>query len=254
MKDDTKAILEDMLRTLQEGQASKSEPSYEGLYLLAANDQYLGEITENSTDQGSLSNPYGPYGSPYSPTSIFNEYSEYGSSYGNQSIRNPYCSTPPSVYRAGRRIAPVSSNPYIHDRIDARLFLSLLKRDIRRIIKSPQSLQGIEALRSLGRAYIEAGDGQLLGSLVPDRYSQDSVFNPYGPYGNRYSPASIFNKYSRYGDRFGQYSAGNPNSNIPPRVFINGDFVTYITENARLKPRVSISELLKWAEKHVSRW
>ena len=44
-----------------------------------------------------------------------------------------------------------------------------------------------------------SGSGQYLGELSQNRYSPDSVSNPYGNYGSRYSPTSINNPYSPYG-------------------------------------------------------
>ena len=44
--------------------------------------------------------------------------------------------------------------------------------------------------------------GTYLGELSTNRYSPDSVSNPYGRYGSRYSPDSINNPYSQWG-RYG---------------------------------------------------
>lgn len=41
--------------------------------------------------------------------------------------------------------------------------------------------------------------GKYLGELSSDRYSPDSVSNPYGRFGSRYSPDSINNIHGPYG-------------------------------------------------------
>ena len=35
--------------------------------------------------------------------------------------------------------------------------------------------------------YLEAADGQFLGTLKPNRYDSESIFNPYGAFGSQYS-------------------------------------------------------------------
>lgn len=46
---------------------------------------------------------------------------------------------------------------------------------------------------------IYAGDGTYLGELSSNRYSLDSISNPYGLYGSKYSIDSINNPYGLYG-------------------------------------------------------
>ncbi len=255
MSDDSaKLILQDMLSSLGAAQAAAAQPSYEGVYLLGADKRFLGEVSTDPYRSDSLSNPYGPFGNPYSPTSIFNQYGAYGSPYGALSLRNPYTSTPPNLCRAGNEIAPVSANPFIRNRIETSVFLALLKTNISRLINAPLDVRGLDGLRQMSRGYVAAGDGQLLGALVSDRYAQDSIFNEYGPYGSRHSPTSLFNHYSEYGSRYGRYSAMNPYASSPPQAFINGSFAAYVTSNIGLKPRVSVEELKSWAQKNVPRW
>lgn len=256
MPDDAEGLLQDMIRALQNQRVLTGEPSYEGLYLLAENGQYLGEVTTNRDEETSLLNSYGPYGSRYSDTSIFNPYSEYGSRYGANSVNNPYASLPPKLYRAGRAVVPVSKNPYISDRVDADVFTRLLHHDVDRLL-APGGLagiQGISGIQGMSRGHLEAQDGRLLGSLKPDRYDSDSVFNTYGPYGSKYSGTSIFNPYSPYGDRYSNLSARNPRATNPPRALVEGEFRAFVTINLALTPRIAPDELLKWAERHVRRW
>jgi len=57
--------------------------------------EYLGKLSSNPYDADSTSNPYGQYGSQYSPNSIHNPYGEYGSPYSNKSPNNPYATEAP---------------------------------------------------------------------------------------------------------------------------------------------------------------
>lgn len=59
--------------------------------------EYLGNLSKNSYDVNSVSNPYGPHGSEFSPTSINNPYSPYGSPYSNRSVNNPYATQAPII-------------------------------------------------------------------------------------------------------------------------------------------------------------
>ena len=63
--------------------------------IIAADGQYLGRLSANPYERDSVSNPFGPYGSRYSPTSINNPYSQYGSPYSPISPNNPYATKPP---------------------------------------------------------------------------------------------------------------------------------------------------------------
>ena len=49
-------------------------------------------------DSASIANPYGRYGSRYSPDSVNNPYGRFGSPYSPDSATNPYALTPPSIY------------------------------------------------------------------------------------------------------------------------------------------------------------
>ena len=59
--------------------------------------KYQGNLSANPYDHNSTSNPYGQYGSKYSPDSINNPYGQYGSPYSNDSANNPYATNPPSI-------------------------------------------------------------------------------------------------------------------------------------------------------------
>ena len=75
--------------------------------------EYLGELSSNSYDSDSVSNPYGEHGSEYSSESINNPYGQYGSPYSSKSVNNPYATDTPKLYsQDGKYLGKVSSNSY----------------------------------------------------------------------------------------------------------------------------------------------
>jgi hypothetical protein len=81
------------------------------------------------------------------------------------------------------------------------------------------------------------GDGSFLGVATSDRYDQQSICNPYGPYGSKYNE-SIFNVYGTYGGRYSDVGAYNPRATNPPYVVDRGQVVAFITKNTKIQPRV----------------
>ena len=247
--DESKALLEKMLQELYATAAAGTSTTGDS-YLVAADKQYLGRITDNIYDTESILNTYGPYGSAYSTTSIFNAYSPYGSQYGAYSLNNPYCQSPPQLILRGKFVGNVSANAYVQNRISNEDFLAALKHDLRSLLRG-EVPRGGGAKRD--GVYIQAQDGQFLGRLNPNRYDQQSIFNKFGPYGNKFSNTSIFNKFSNYGGQFSQLSPYNRLSRTPPQILNSGMFVAHLTVNAMMTPRVDPSEVFDWAEKNVQR-
>ncbi len=247
--DETKELLEKMLQALYAKSAAEQSAEATGdSYLIAADKQYLGRITENVYDQQSILNTYGPFGSLYSSTSIFNEYSQYGGQYGVFSLNNPYCQSPPQLFLRGRFVGNVSANQYVPNRISNKAFLAALKHDIRALLRGEMPKDG--GIKREG-IYLQAQDGQFLGNLNPNRFDQDSISNKFSPYGNKFSQTSIFNKFSTYGGQFSQLSPFNRISNTPPRILDGGKFVAYLTVNTMKTPRVDPNEVMEWAERNV---
>lgn len=249
-EDQTKELLEKMLADLYAKQTTGVSPGGDS-YLAAQDGQFLGRITDNQYDNQSIVNKYGPYGSQYSTTSIWNEYSPYGSPYGRNSINNPYCSTPPKLVVSGRLLGFVTKNPYVTNAIPTEGFLFTLKNDIRSLLAGQIVLNQVQARQMSGDSFIQAGDGSFLGSLRPNRYDQDSIFNPYGPYGSRYSQTCIFNRYGQYGGRYSRLSPFNPHTSTPPQIYHGGKAIAYLTVNTRLKPRIHPDEIMDWASQNV---
>ena len=250
-KDNTKDLLEQILAELYERQVADGQ-STGASYLEAQNSQFLGKIVPNRYDRQSILNKYGPYGSSYSATSIFNKYSDYGSRYGNNSVNNPYCTTPPRLIIDGRLLGYVTVNRYVREGIPTDAFLYTLRNDLVGLLAG--RISGSEnEVRQLNReSYIEAGDGNFLGKLNPNRFDEESIFNRFSVYGNQFSPSSIFNKFSTYGNQFNALSPYNQFSTNPPRLYVRGEFVAYLTKNQTMRPRVDPDELLNWAEQNVS--
>lgn len=125
--DRTKELLEQLVAELHAEEQTVRPASTGDAYLLAGDGQYLGKITSDRSDPDALTNPYGRYGSHYSPYSIFNPSSPYGSSEGAFSIHNPHCATPPQLYLNGIPARRVTANKELPDAIDSELFLRQLK-------------------------------------------------------------------------------------------------------------------------------
>lgn len=103
-------------------------PRLLGMHLYADDGTFLGVINKNRFDQTSLTNEYGPYGSPYSQTSIFNQYGQYGSEYSRLSPFNPYTTTPPHFQDAsGRHMGRLSVNKFLDNCYDTSEFVTWLK-------------------------------------------------------------------------------------------------------------------------------
>ena len=127
--DRTKELLEQLVAELHAEEQTVRPASMGDAYLLAGDGQYLGKITSDRSDPDALTNPYGRYGSRYSPLSIFNHSSPYGSREGAFSIHNPHCTTPPELYLQGKAAGRVTANKELPDAIDSEKFLSQLETD-----------------------------------------------------------------------------------------------------------------------------
>jgi hypothetical protein len=250
--DETRELLEKVLSDLYKKQSA--QPPLARSYLQGQDGQFLGEISSNRYSSDSILNQYGPYGSQYSSTSIFNQYSPYGSPYGQFSINNPYSTTPPKLFINGQFKGHVSKNQYVPNQIPTEGFLYTLEHDVEALQRGELIQNETEARKIAGDSFIVAEDGTFLGSLKPNRYDEDSIFNRYGPYGSRYSATSIFNRYGTYGGRYSALSPFNPYTTTPPKVFRKREFAGYLTTNKSLHPRIEPDLIMDWAVSHVSKY
>ena len=250
-KDNTKGILSEILADLYK-QQGVSEYSTKNSYIISQDGQYLGKLTTNKYDNDSIMNIYGPYGSKYSHTSLFNQYSKYGGQYGQFSPNNPYCTQPPKLFINGNFTAYISDNKYIQPRISSDVFFYNLQNNFQNFLQG-QIIESENDLRKINmESFIEAHDGTYLGSLVPNQFNKNSIFNQFSPYGSQFSQTSIFNQFSPYGSQFSQLSPYNQFSRTPPKIHCKGKFVAYLTTNFTIQPRIDPGELLGWSKENIN--
>ncbi len=85
---------------------------------------------------------------------------------------------------------------------------------------------------------VSGDDDEFLGSLT-NQFDPLSVLNPSGRHGSPFSATSMYNPFSDYGSQFLPLSAFNRFSTTPPRLFVNGFFVAFVSKNTSiLTPRV----------------
>jgi hypothetical protein len=100
-----------------------------------------------------------------------------------------------------------------------------------------------------------------LGKLNGSDYDTESIWNPYGTYGNKYSSKSIWNEYGSYGSEYGSNSPFNPYALDPPVIVDeDGNFYGYFTINQYKSERADfelVSTIYKYYDMirdDVSRW
>jgi hypothetical protein len=89
-----------------------------------------------------------------------------------------------------------------------------------------------------------AADGQYLGKVICSHFDQDSIFNPFGPYGSRFSSTSIWNQFGSYGGRFSSNSPFNQFTGTPPEMVADSVAIGYLTVNQFLTPRLDPTTLI----------
>ena len=97
-----------------------------GCTLVAADGTLLGTFSRDRSDEESLADPAGPYGSPAAEGSIFNVAGPYGSATSPLSPFDPTSTTAPRIERDGEVVAYLSANPEIPGRVDPNELLSWL--------------------------------------------------------------------------------------------------------------------------------
>lgn len=97
-----------------------------------------------------------------------------------------------------------------------------------------------------GESFLVAADGQFLGILSSNKFQSESVMNEYGTYGSKYSSTSIFNKYCNYGSQYSQLSPFNQYTSTPPRIFLRGALVGYLSVNRFVNNRLDAHQLFDY--------
>jgi len=251
--DKTRKILSEILADLYRQQGVGKHIDSDS-YLIAENGQYLGKLTMDRYDNNSIVNKYGPYRSKYSPTSVFNKYSEYGSRYGQFSLNNPYCTNPPKLFIKGLFKTHISNNKHVQERISPEVFFYNLENNLQSFIQG-QVIESENDLRKMNKeSFIEGYDGVYLGSLAPNQFNQNSIFNQFSLYGSQFSQSSIFNQFGPYGGQFSKLSPYNQFSDTPPKIFREGEFFAYLTANSMKTPRIDPKGLLEWAKNNINQF
>ncbi len=251
---ETKELLQNLLAGLYSQESADEIPISERQgqsYLVAGNKQFLGRIVNSNTQAESIFNKYGTYGSRFSPTSIFNKYCPYGGEYGQWSPENPYCNTPPKLFINGQFLGHISSNRYVQQKIPYDGFLYALNNNLNDLLKGNVIKSEEDARQAIGESYLVAADGAFLGKLTLNTFDSQSIFSVFGPYGSKFSQTSIFNDFSKYGGTFSQMSPFNKFSKNPPKLYIRGQHVGYLTINTFISNRVDPHNLKDWVTKNI---
>ena len=95
---------------------------------------------------------------------------------------------------------------------------------------------------------IIAADGQFLGIISDNQVDAKSISNQVGRYGGAVGRFSIFNEVGKYGGAIGQYSPFNAISSKPPRIYIDGKPICYLTVNTLKSPRFDPRLLKAWLQ------
>lgn len=100
------------------------------------------------------------------------------------------------------------------------------------------------------KSFLVANDGQFLGTLSPNQFSSDSIFNSYGTYGSPYSSVSTKNSYGSYGSEYSALSPNNSYTSTPPTIYLRGRFYGYLSKNPYLGNKVvDPKNLAAWISK-----
>jgi hypothetical protein len=93
--------------------------------------------------------------------------------------------------------------------------------------------------------YIVANDGQYLGIITQNTFSEKSILNEFGKYGSKFSAVSIFDEFGRYGSKFSHLSPFNQFTSTPPQIRDpSGQFVAYLTKNKVKSPAIDPEVLI----------
>ena len=97
------------------------------LYGGRSHDEFIGCISCNKFDSGSVCNKFGDQGSKFSDKSIWNKFADYGSKFSDVSPWNKFASYPPVIVdRDGKFYGYFTANKFSTDRTTIPAFVSIL--------------------------------------------------------------------------------------------------------------------------------
>lgn len=86
-----------------------------------------------------------------------------------------------------------------------------------------------------------------LGCLSCSEFDPESVFNPYGTYGNKFAGTSILNGFSEFGSAYSMHGICNRFATDPPVIVDSaGNFYGRLTLNQSHPQVVPSQKLLAW--------
>lgn len=85
-----------------------------------------------------------------------------------------------------------------------------------------------------GNAYLMGNGGNFIGSVSSDPTDDNSICNPFGPFGSKDGILSIRNRSGNLGNLYSQISAYNSYANQPPILIYKGKRMVYLTKNEDL--------------------
>ncbi len=98
-----------------------------GARIIAPDGTYLGMIVADTSNQQSIINISGPYGSSESSTSIFHQTTPYGGEKGIFSPFNPQSPSPPSIYKDGKFFTYLTENDAYRPRSSPRRLIEFVR-------------------------------------------------------------------------------------------------------------------------------
>jgi hypothetical protein len=99
-------------------------------------------------------------------------------------------------------------------------------------------------LADLEGAIIIADDGTFLGKITSNDLDPKGIMNDVGTYGSNVSASSIFNDVGRFGGDISAMSPWNDIASKPPTIYLDREFVAYLTVNELKEPRIDPRALI----------
>ncbi|HEY9297535.1 MAG TPA: hypothetical protein VIQ31_14415, partial [Phormidium sp.] len=95
-----------------------------------------------------------------------------------------------------------------------------------------------------GNAYLMGNGGTFVGLVSSDPTVNNSICNPFGPFGSQNGILSIRNRSGNLGSLFSEISAYNSYANKPPILIYEGKRMAYLTKNTDLDETIDPDLLL----------